>query len=87
LLAYSPDFVDEHRRPASYFDRFLTGEKTGELPVQTPTKLEFVIDLKAAKSDFGTPFCLHPTVAGSALGSPHFRGHILRSLSLRPGNS
>jgi len=50
LLAYGPDFVDEHRRPASYFDRILTGEKIGELPVQTPTKFEFVINLKAAKA-------------------------------------
>src|ERR1022692_1019317 len=28
------------------------------------------------RSDFGTPCCLHPTVAGSALGAIHFRGHI-----------
>ena len=28
------------------------------------------------RSDFGTPCCLHPTVAGSALGATHFRGHI-----------
>src|SRR3974377_1256978 len=28
------------------------------------------------RSDFGTPCCLRPTVAGSALGSTHFRGHI-----------
>jgi hypothetical protein len=27
-------------------------------------------------SDFGTPCCLHPSVAGSALGATHFRGHI-----------
>jgi hypothetical protein len=28
------------------------------------------------RSDFGPPCCLHPTVAGSALGATHFRGHI-----------
>src|SRR6202790_665481 len=28
------------------------------------------------RSDFGTPCCLRPTVARSALGAPHFRGHI-----------
>ena len=33
LLAYGPNFVDEHRRPASYLDRILTGQMT--LPVQT----------------------------------------------------
>jgi len=50
LLAYGPDFVDEHRRAASYVDRILKGEKPSELPVQTPTKFEFVINLKAAKA-------------------------------------
>ena len=38
------------------------------------------------RSDFGTPFCLRPTEAGSALGSGLSRPH-LRSLSLRPGAS
>src|SRR5215468_504465 len=38
------------------------------------------------RSDFGTPFCLRPPVAGSALGSGFSRPH-LRSLSLRPGDS
>jgi len=50
MLAYGPDFVDEHRRAASYVDRILKGEKPSELPVQTPTKFEFVINLKAAKA-------------------------------------
>src|SRR5262245_16104733 len=48
VLAYGPDFVDEHRRAASYVDRVLKGERRGELPVQTPTKFEFVSNLKAA---------------------------------------
>ena len=48
LLAYGPDFVDEHRRPASYLDRIHFGQKT--LPIQTPTKFEFAINLKAAKA-------------------------------------
>src|SRR6516162_4908958 len=38
------------------------------------------------RSDFGTPFCLRPPEAGSALGSGFSRPH-LRSLSLRPGDS
>ena len=56
LLAYGPDFVDEHRRPASYLDRIHFGQKT--LPIQTPTKFEFAINLKAAKALISITVCL-----------------------------
>jgi putative tryptophan/tyrosine transport system substrate-binding protein len=50
LLSYGPDVVDIFRRAASYVDRILRGEKPGDLPVQFPTKLEMVVNLKTAKA-------------------------------------
>jgi putative ABC transport system substrate-binding protein len=50
LASYGPDPIDEHRRSAAYVDRILKGEKPAELPVQTPTNYEMVINLKAAKA-------------------------------------
>jgi putative ABC transport system substrate-binding protein len=50
LLSYGPDPVDIWRRAASYVDRILRGEKPGDLPVQFPTKLEMVLNLKTAKA-------------------------------------
>jgi putative ABC transport system substrate-binding protein len=40
VCSYGPDFVDQYRRIAGYVDRFLKGEKTGDLPVQAPIKYE-----------------------------------------------
>jgi putative ABC transport system substrate-binding protein len=50
LLSYGPDPVDTYRRAATYVDRILRGEKPGDLPVQFPTKLEMVVNLKTAKA-------------------------------------
>jgi len=50
LISYGPDTVDLFRRAAGYVDRILRGEKPADLPVQTPTKYELVLNLNTAKA-------------------------------------
>ena len=49
LLSYSPDRYRNGQRGAWYVDKILKGAKPADLPVEQPTKFEFVINLKTAK--------------------------------------
>jgi putative tryptophan/tyrosine transport system substrate-binding protein len=47
-VSYGPNVVENYRRSAIYVDKMLKGAKPAELPVEQPTKIELVINLKTA---------------------------------------
>jgi putative tryptophan/tyrosine transport system substrate-binding protein len=50
LITYGSNYFEKFRQVAEYIDRILKGAKPADLPVQSPTKFELVVNLKAAKA-------------------------------------
>jgi putative ABC transport system substrate-binding protein len=50
LMAYGPNIPDIYRRAATFVDKILKGAKPAELPVEQPTRVELVVNLRSAKA-------------------------------------
>jgi putative tryptophan/tyrosine transport system substrate-binding protein len=63
LVSYAPNIHELLRRAATDVDKIHKGAKPADLPVEQPTKFEFVINLKTAR-----PWASHPAVGAGAGG-------------------
>jgi len=63
LVSLSADWLELYERAAFYVDKILKGAKPADLPVEQPTKFEFVISLKTAKA---LGLTVSPTVLATA---------------------
>jgi putative tryptophan/tyrosine transport system substrate-binding protein len=50
LISYGPNQADQFRRAAELVDKILRGAKPADIPVEQPTKFDFVINMKTAKA-------------------------------------
>jgi putative tryptophan/tyrosine transport system substrate-binding protein len=49
-MSYGQDFPDYFRRAVAYTDKILKGAKPADLPIEQPTKLKLILNLKSAKA-------------------------------------
>ena len=50
LMSYGPNYAHLHERAALFVEKILKGAKPGDLPVEAPTRFDFVLNLRTAKA-------------------------------------
>ena len=50
MLSYGPNISEGYRRAATLVDKIIKGEKPGVLPIERPTRIELVVNLRTAKA-------------------------------------